>query len=112
MSDKPTGAYDTGDSAFDATRASDTSAATPEEAAGRPKSAGGIDVSPTVKPAPAAPAGAPTAIPQAAWDRAVGAWLDGHVRSSPIAQGAAGAWEHLHNVLPQLRELLEQELRP
>ena len=110
MSDKPTGAYDTGGSAFDATRASDTSAATPEEAAGRPKSIGGIDVPPAAKPTSTASADAPTAIPQAAWDRAVGAWVDAHARSSPIAQ-AAGAWEHLHSVLPRLKEFLERELK-
>jgi hypothetical protein len=110
MSDKPPGAYDTGGSGFDATRAADTSAAAPQEAAGRPPSAGGIDVPPAAGPAPAAPVDASTAVPQAAWDRAVGAWIDAHVRSSPIAQ-SGDAWAHLNAVLPRLRTLLEQELK-
>ena len=106
MSDKPPGAYDTGGSGFDATRAADTSAAAPQEAAERPPSAGGINVPPVAEPAPAPPG----AVPQAAWDRAVGAWIDAHVRSSSIAQ-SGDAWAHLNAVLPRLRALLEQELK-
>ena len=102
MPDEPTGAYDTGGSGFDATRAADTSAAAPQEAAERPPSAGGINVPPSAEPAPA--------VPQAAWDRAVGAWIDAHVRSSSIAQ-SGDAWAHLNAVLPRLRALLEQELK-
>lgn len=52
-----------------------------------------------------------TVIPQDTWDHAVAAWINDHVRSSPIAQGAAGAWEHLHAALPRLKELLEREIR-
>ena len=98
MADEPSGAYDTGGSAFDATRA----AAAPQEAAGGPEAGPAVDVPPTAEPAP-------TPIPQASWDRAVGAWFHYHVRSSPIAQ-ATGAWEHLNTVLPRLKELLEREL--
>ncbi len=105
--DKPPGAYDTGGSGFDATRASDTSAAAP----GAPEAAPAVGIPPTVEPASAGGAGASTAIPQPAWDRAVGAWISSHVRSSPITQGASGAWEHLNAVLPRLKALLEQELK-
>ena len=82
----PPGAYDTGGSAFDAIRNADNPVS-------------------VAAPAP------PSAVPQEAWDRAVGAWINAHVRSSPITQGASGAWEHLHNVLPKLKELLERELK-
>lgn len=55
--------------------------------------------------ATSAPAPAHAQISQDVWDRAVGTWLDDHVRSSPIAQAPA-AWQHLNDVLPRLREIL------
>lgn len=92
MSDNPPGAYDTGSSGFDATRNADN----PVMADERPPEV--TDVQP------------PSTISDDTWNHAVGAWIDAHVRSSPIAQ-ASGAWDHLHAVLPRLRELLERELK-
>ena len=102
MSDEPTGAYDTGGSGFDATRNADNPVGV--EGAGGPEAAPTVNVSPTAEPAS-------TAIPQASWDRAVGDWINAHVRSSPITQGASGAWEHLNSVLPKLKEFLEREIK-
>jgi hypothetical protein len=51
------------------------------------------------------------AIPKHAWDRAVDDWVNAHVRSSPITQGTFGAWEHLNEALPKLKEFLECELK-
>lgn len=94
MSDEPTGAYDTGGSGFDATRNADN-----------PVGVEASQAEPAVDVPPAA------AIPQASWDRAVGDWINAHVRSSPITQGASGAWEHLNSVLPKLKEFLEREIK-
>ena len=45
-----------------------------------------------------------------AWDRAFGAWIRDHGRSTPLSQNTE-AWNHLNAVAPRLRELLERELR-
>lgn len=45
-----------------------------------------------------------------AWNRAVGTWIDRHLRSTPLSQ-ASDAWNHLSLTLPRLREYLERELR-
>lgn len=48
-------------------------------------------------------------IPEETWNRAVAAWVNNHVRNSPIS-GASEAWNHLHAVIPRLREFLEKEM--
>lgn len=46
-----------------------------------------------------------------AWERALGAWVDAEVRSTPISQHGPG-WDHLINVaLPKLRGYVERELK-
>ena len=52
---------------------------------------------------------APVAISDASWEAATGAWINSHVRNSPMA--VSESWNHLSTVLPRLRELLETELR-
>ena len=98
MSDKPTGAYDTGGSGFDATRDADNPVAETHAVA-------------PVAPVKIAVTTAKSTVSQSAWDHAVGEWIDLHIRSSPIAQGTHGAWEHLLDSLPKLKELLERELK-
>lgn len=56
------------------------------------------------------PATAPAAtIPEETWETAVSTWINDHLRNSPVA-GATEAWNHLHAVLPHLRQYLESEL--
>lgn len=49
------------------------------------------------------------AISDVKWAAAVRRFVDEHVRNSPVA-AATEAWNHLHSVLPRLRECLEAEL--
>lgn len=44
-------------------------------------------------------------IPDSTWETAVARWIESHVRNSPIA-GSTEAWNHLHSVLPKLKEFL------
>jgi hypothetical protein len=118
MSDKlGSSAYDTGGSEFDATRNADNPVSPEAEAAGHREAdtaaqPASVAVQSTQSPSAAHPASASpaTKISQVSWDRAVGEWINSHVRSSPITQGATGAWEHLNAALPKLKALLEREL--
>lgn len=66
----------------------------------------------TATEAPPIPKGAtvpPPAIPDEAWDAAVGEWLSACVRGSPLSQDV-GAWNRLNEVLPKLRGFLNDTL--
>lgn len=59
---------------------------------------------------PVATVSAVKEVPEDAWTVAVATWINNHVRNSPIA-GSVEAWNHLGGVLPELKRLLNDELR-
>lgn len=42
-------------------------------------------------------------------NRGVRAWVDKHVRNSPVARSTE-AWNHLQKILPELAPLIEKEV--
>ncbi len=91
--DEPKGAFDTGGSAFDATRNADNPVSA---VAAAPAEKGSLEE-------------AAISDFDAAWNRAVGPWLDS-LRSSPITQATNNAWGYLQDQLPRLKTLVQAEM--
>ena len=62
------------------------------------------------EPAPEQEAAAAPIISDESWAAATTAWIDNHVRSSPLSQSSA-AWNHLMRSLPLLKGFVETQLK-
>ena len=56
------------------------------------------------------PVSIPPLISDESWSAASSAWINNHIRNSPVSQ-AVEAWNHIGAALPLLRGYLENELR-